>query len=65
MYLRLCDKENGDPFGAEFDKVFSDRMTEADEFYSGIIPDSFTVEQKSIARQGYAGMYGLMNCVNR
>lgn len=57
--LRLCDDESlpkKDPLGDEFDKIFSDRISEADEFYDGIIPNSFTPEQKNVSRQGYAGM---------
>lgn len=57
--LRICDDESlpkKDPLGDEFDKMFSNRISEADEFYDGIIPNSFAPEQKNISRQGYAGM---------
>lgn len=58
MKLRLCDEESlpkGDPFGDSFDEDFASRIKEADEFYDGIIPNTFSDEQKKIARQGYAG----------
>lgn len=63
--LRLCDNESlpkSDPFGVSFDEIFEDRLKEADEFYNGIIPTSFTAEQRNIARQGYAGTYLYMTC---
>ena len=56
--LRLCDEESipkEDPFGESFDEEFAKRIEEADEFYDGIMPHSFSKEQKQIARQGYAG----------
>jgi hypothetical protein len=56
VQLRIRDSEIAVPFGPEFDKIFTDREDEADEFYDGIIPKSFTPQQKNIARQGYAGL---------
>ena len=44
------------PLGPEFDKTFSLRRREANEFYKGIIPDSLTDEEKNVQRQAYAGL---------
>ena len=44
-----------DPF-AGFDKVFAQRMKEADEFYDAVIPSEMDKESKKVARQGYAGL---------
>ena len=63
--LRLCDEESipkEDPFGESFDKEFANRIEEADDFYDGIIPRSFSEEQKKIARQGYAGKSHYPHC---
>jgi hypothetical protein len=44
------------PFGAEFDRIFRDRIREADRFYESIISRSQTAEKSSIERQAYAGL---------
>ena len=44
-----------DPFGVNFDETFEERVLEANEYYDGIIPSSFTEQEKIVARQGYAG----------
>src|SRR5207253_2791221 len=56
--LRLSDLKSqiATPFGAEFDKIFAQRIREADEFYNEKIPATLAPEQKLIARQAYAGM---------
>ena len=39
--LRLTKKvaqKDGNPFGKEFDKIFADRLKEADEFYKSVTP---------------------------
>ncbi len=61
--LRLVDRAPEDVPGAldrlcgsEFDAVFDSRLHEADEFYAGIIPDSFDHDAASVMRQALAGM---------
>ncbi|HVX11964.1 MAG TPA: glucosidase [Pirellulales bacterium] len=45
-----------EPFGPAFDRVFSDRIREADEFYASHIPAELTKPEVNIARQAYAGL---------
>ncbi|MGA8893638.1 MAG: glucosidase, partial [Anaeromyxobacteraceae bacterium] len=45
----------GGPF-ADFDRVFAARLSEADEFYRGVIPPSASPDQASVMRQALAGM---------
>jgi mannosylglycerate hydrolase MGH1-like protein len=48
--------EDGGALGAEFDEVFAQRLSEADEFYAERLPESLDSEERSVARQGYAGL---------
>ncbi len=41
---------------ADFDKVVSDRLREADEFYDAVIPSSLDSDHKNVMRQALAGM---------
>ncbi len=43
-------------FGAGFDRVFEDRIREADEFYAERIPSAATEDEQRVIRQGYAGL---------
>ena len=55
--LRLRKEKIGqDPFGNEFDEVFKQRITEADEFYSQFAPDSPESDVISVQRQAFAGL---------
>ena len=56
--LRLCagDEAPRRVFGQEFDRVFEERIREAEVFYSGRIPQNLTSEEQRIARQAYAGL---------
>jgi Glycosyl hydrolase family 63 C-terminal domain len=55
--LRLTDSPTQtDPFGAEFETVFRDRISEADEFYQRIAPTSLSEDLRLIQRQAFAGM---------
>lgn len=55
--LRLTDIENHvQPLGWEFDQIFQDRMTEADEFYTRICPFELSEDQRNLQRQAFAGM---------
>ncbi|MDC8446872.1 MAG: hypothetical protein LV473_00790 [Nitrospira sp.] len=43
-------------FGAEFDRLFEERIGEAEEFYTAQIPASLFDEERHLARQAYAGL---------
>ena len=43
-------------FGSAFDKVFSARLKEADEFYGSVIPASISPDAANVMRQAIAGM---------
>ena len=43
-------------FGKNFDKVFEDRLREADEFYRAVTPPSVSKDQANVMRQALAGM---------
>ncbi|MBP2677996.1 MAG: uncharacterized protein H6Q82_1061, partial [Deltaproteobacteria bacterium] len=45
-----------EPFGDGFDRVFADRIREADDYYSALLPAHLSEEERRIARQGYAGL---------
>jgi hypothetical protein len=47
--------ELADPF-ATFDRTFSDRIRETDEFYDEVIAPSLSADAKNVVRQGYAGL---------
>ena len=53
--LRLRANPGVDAF-SDFDKVFTDRLAEADEFYDRITPDSLTEDERRVHRQALAGM---------
>jgi hypothetical protein len=42
--------------GPPFDKVFSDRQREADEFYSCLIPSTLSADARNVMRQSFAGL---------
>ncbi len=57
--LRLSSnapEHKGDPFGKNFDKVFDDRLREADEFYRSVTPSSVSKDAANVMRQAIAGM---------
>jgi hypothetical protein len=43
-------------FGAGFDDVFAERITESDEFYRSVTPTSATADEANVMRQALAGM---------
>jgi hypothetical protein len=45
-----------DVLGADFNQVFAERMREADEFYSKVIPQHLSPDAQSVMRQAFAGM---------
>ncbi|MBE9049194.1 glucosidase [Nostocales cyanobacterium LEGE 11386] len=55
--LRLCDVANlVVPFGQEFDVIFSQRQSQADEFYQRITPFNLSEDMRNVQRQAFAGM---------
>jgi hypothetical protein len=55
--LRLRQRGRaGSPFGADFDRVFAARISEADAFYAERIPAAATDDERRVIRQGYAGL---------
>jgi len=44
------------PFGDAFDRTFSLRQQEADTFYATRIPEGLSSDERSVARQAYAGL---------
>jgi len=48
--------EKGKAFGTQFDEVFSERLREADEFYSSVTPSSVSKDAANVMRQAIAGM---------
>jgi hypothetical protein len=47
---------NENIWGTPFDKVFSDRQREADEFYSHLIPATLSTDARNVMRQSFAGL---------
>ncbi len=55
--LRFTDRhEPPAPFGEEFDRTFSQREREADEFYANLAPEGLTEDARSVQRQAFAGL---------
>jgi hypothetical protein len=52
----VSTKRKGDIFGAVFDKVFSARFMEADDFYRSVIPPATGEDAAKVMRQALAGM---------
>ena len=53
--LRLAHKCDHAPF-EDFDRVFSERIRETDEFYAGLQAGVTNEDEKLVMRQGFAGM---------
>ena len=58
LRLRLCklDAMTTEAFGADFDRLFAERVREADEFYAARGHDGLSPEQRQVARQSAAGL---------
>ena len=55
--LRLARSRRAEEaFGASFDGLFAERMREADEFYSTVIPTDLAPDAGNVMRQALAGM---------
>ena len=48
--------QKGKPFGKQFDKVFADRLREADEFYESVTPPLASDDEAHVMCQALAGM---------
>ena len=53
--LRLAAGETKDPFSG-FEKIFTSRIADADEFYERVTPTSLNEDQRRVHRQALAGM---------
>ena len=56
LRLREAASAQDTPWGPGFDRVFAQRMAEAEEFYQERIPPAATEEERRVLRQGYAGL---------
>jgi hypothetical protein len=54
--LRLAARPELSPFGPEFEKIFSARLSEADEFYNGIGESDLSSDARLVLRQAFAGL---------
>ena len=57
LRLRLADQAKSAPFGDDFDKIFSQRLSEADLFYERHLSMQLPANLRQIARQAYAGLF--------
>ena len=54
--LRLANSNSlQDPFG-EFNRIFTKRISEADEFYHDLTPQDIPEDKRNVQRQAFAGM---------
>ncbi len=53
--LRLTNKPLSKPLG-DFDKIFAERLREADEFYDRVIPKHLSDDARSVMRQSIGGL---------
>ncbi len=56
LRLHAAAESSRDPLGPSFERVFQDRIREADAFYSSRLPASLSQEEQNVVRQGYAGL---------
>jgi hypothetical protein len=56
LRLRPESGRNPEPFGEEFDRIFGQRQREADEFYATVEEPGLTAEERTVARQAFAGL---------
>ncbi len=54
--LRLTDRASGNSFGREFERIFSQRRKEADEFYDTVIPSHLSDDARNVMRQSFGGL---------
>jgi hypothetical protein len=56
LRLRPEEAARGPALGPDFERVFAERICEADEFYEDRIPKELSEEERRVARQAYAGL---------
>ncbi len=58
LRLRLSSaaSNSGESLNSEFDRLFTQRKAEADEFYRTVIPETVTADQSHIMRQALGGL---------
>jgi hypothetical protein len=57
LKLRLSDTiATAGVRGAGFDQIFADRQSQADEFYSTVIPTTLSPDAQNVSRQAFAGL---------
>ncbi|MGH7947695.1 MAG: MGH1-like glycoside hydrolase domain-containing protein [Candidatus Binataceae bacterium] len=56
LRLSAGDARPSRPFGAEFERVFAERIREADEFYASRIPAELTPDERNVVRQCNASL---------
>ncbi|MBI3800752.1 MAG: glucosidase, partial [Deltaproteobacteria bacterium] len=59
VQLRFSDKamlSAQEPFGADFEQIFSQRQREADEFYATVTPEGLSADARNVMRQALAGL---------
>jgi hypothetical protein len=49
-------EQEREPFGKQFDEIFTNRLREADEFYKSVTPPSVSEDAAKVMRQALAGM---------
>ncbi|MGC2237063.1 MAG: hypothetical protein WA584_12930 [Pyrinomonadaceae bacterium] len=54
--LRLCGEISHDEFIADCEAIFQRRIAEANDFYTEIIPNNLSDDEKNVMRQSLAGM---------
>ncbi len=53
---RVSGDRRDSTFGSSFDRIFTDRIREADEFYKSVTPPSVSPDAAGVLRQALAGM---------
>ena len=54
--LASVDEAPRKPFGPDFERIFDERIREADAFYAGRAPATLATSELQVVRQGYAGL---------
>jgi hypothetical protein len=53
---RLCAGDARPEFGHEFERVFTARIVEANDFYDSVLPQAANADERAVSRQAYAGL---------
>ncbi|MEA2736006.1 MAG: hypothetical protein QOE14_2457 [Humisphaera sp.] len=57
LRLSSADEIPAQPFGQEFERIFKQRIGEADEFYAAKLSPNLSADETLVARQAYAGLF--------